>query len=257
VNDMNYSVQPNYPATTHALWGRLFERQQALIADRACIQFTQGLAALALNPDRIPRLDALSERLTELSGWTVHAVDGLLPAEDFFERLAHRRFPVTWWLRSPEQADYIVEPDLFHDLVGHLPMLADPAVGDFIQAYGQAVHTLAQAGESAAVQALTRLYWFTIEFGLVGPAHAPKIYGAGLLSSFQESQWCLDAPQVIRRSADLNVMMRQAYAIDVPQPLYFAIPSLAWLWQATPTVLISEARRACALKTEPVHTLND
>lgn len=248
-------IQPDYPAPAHALWGQLFERQQRLIRARACSEFKQGLAQLGLTNQGIPRFEALSERLDRLSGWSVHAVDGLLPAEDFFDRLAHRRFPVTWWLRAPEQADYIVEPDLFHDLVGHLPLLADPAVANFIQAYGKAVQTLAQRGETAAVLALTRLYWFTVEFGLVGPSHDPRIYGAGLLSSFQESQWCLDAPNLDRRPAQLRAMMRQDYAIDRPQPLYFVVPDLHWLWQWTPDQLVQEAREAALDSTVPVPEL--
>lgn len=253
---MNSLVQPDYSPAAHALWGRLFGRQQRLIEDRACPAFTAGLHALALTSDRIPRFEALSDRLTDLSDWTVHAVNGLLPPDDFFARLASRRFPVTWWMREEEQADYIVEPDLFHDLVGHLPMLADPAVGNFMQAYGQAVLTLFQSGETAAMEALTRLYWFTVEFGLVGPLNSPRIYGAGLLSSFQESQWCLDEPRVDRRIADLEAMMRQAYVIDVPQPRYFVIPELEVLWHWTPAELIAKARNVATLPLEPVPCVN-
>jgi phenylalanine-4-hydroxylase len=252
---MAASVQPTYPPETHALWGRLLLRQQALIRDLACPAFQVGLDALALTPEAIPRFEALSARLQPLSGWTVHAVDGLLPADDFFARLADRRFPVTWWLRRPDQADYIVEPDLFHDLVGHLPLLAHPAVGQFIQAYGAAVTEVAQAGEAAAVLALTRLYWFTIEFGLVGPVDRARIYGAGLLSSFTESQWCLHAPEVARVPADLATMLRQDYVIDTPQPLYFVLPDLDALWAWSPQDLVKAARHAATLPALPIPPL--
>lgn len=235
-------IQPEYSPATHALWGSLFARQCKLIEGLACPEFNRGLVALELSTATIPRFDQLSRRLTDLSGWTVHAVDGLLPAEDFFARLAARRFPVTWWLRTPEQSDYIVEPDLFHDLMGHLPMLADPSVGDFMQAYGHAVQMLVENGEKVAAEALTRLYWFTVEFGLVGPSAGPKIYGAGLLSSFQESHWCLDEPRVDRAPANLHTMMRQTYAIDCLQPRYFTIPSLSWLWQWSASALMEAAR---------------
>jgi len=245
-------TQPAYPASQHALWGQLLTRQRQRIADLACPQFQRGFAALGLTPNAIPRFVALSTQLDHLSGWTVHAVDGLLPEADFFGRLARREFPITWWLRDADQADYIVEPDLFHDLVGHLPMLTDPAVGDFIQAYGQAVTALVDRGETAAVTALTRLYWFTIEFGLVGTPGRPELYGAGLLSSFHESHWAIHAPAVDRCPADLIAMMRQAYAIDRPQPRYFVLPELDQLWRWTPPVLTTAARQAAQEPDVPV-----
>lgn len=246
----------DYPLETHALWHRLFERQCRLIRDQAHPAFVTGLHALNLSAARIPRFEPLSERLQQLSGWTIHAVDGLLPGEDFFQRLAQRRFPVTWWLRAPDQADYIVEPDLFHDLIGHLPMLADPAVGDFIQAYGEAVSALHAAGEAKAVTALTRLYWFTVEFGLVAEVPAAlRLYGAGLLSSYQESGWALEAPRVARDPADLLTMMRQDYVIDRPQARYFVVPGLAWLWRWSAADLQAAAREAATLPDLPVAEL--
>lgn len=234
----------SYTPEEHGRWNRLFLRQQKLIREQplACAEFLPGLEALGLPEGEIPRFSVLSKKLEKLSGWSVVAVEGLLPSAVFFEHLAHRRFPVTWWLRDAQQEDYIVEPDLFHDLFGHLPLLVSPAVADFVQRYGQAV--LGLAGNERAQEALAHLYWFTVEFGLTGSPASPRAYGAGILSSFHELKASVLDPAVQRRPADLGAMMTQGYAIDKPQPLYFVIPQLEWLWAWSAPQLQAEALRA-------------
>ncbi len=212
----------SYHADEHRLWGELLAHQSARVKGLACPEFVSGLATLELTSEAIPRFEDLSLRLRAASGWTVVGVEGLLPAEVFFGHLAARRFPVTWWLRRPEQRDYIAEPDLFHDLFGHLPMMCDRRLGDFVQAYAAAA--IREPADSPVLVALTRLYWYTVEFGLWGTLESPRLSGAGLLSSASESAAALGA-NVVRRPAEWQAMMRQPYLIDRHQPLYFVLPS--------------------------------
>ncbi len=156
----------DYPADDHATWGTLYERQRALLVGRACDEFLQAQDAMGMSPDRIPRFDELNEVLRATTGWTLVGVEGLLPELEFFDHLANRRFPVTWWIRRPDQIDYIAEPDLFHDLFGHVPLLMNPVFADYMEAYGKG-GVKAHGIGTDALQHLTRLYWYTVEFGLI------------------------------------------------------------------------------------------
>jgi phenylalanine-4-hydroxylase len=212
-----------YTAVEHATWRALCDRQQEILRERACDAFLKGLEALDLRGDGIPDLDVLNETLHGLTGWTVVPVEGLVPDVVFFELLAQRRFPAGTFIRRPDQMDYLEEPDIFHDVFGHVPMLTDPAFADFIQAYGQAGVRAAALGR---VHELARVYWYTVEFGLVASPEGPRIYGAGIASSPGESVYSLESPTPRRERFDLERVARTRYRTDDLQPLYFVIDSL-------------------------------
>jgi phenylalanine-4-hydroxylase len=220
----------SYSATDHSVWQQLFERQSALLPGRACEEFLQGLAELALGPKQIPKFSDANTILRAKTGWELVAVEGLLPDLRFFELLAARQFPVTWWIRKPEQIDYISEPDLFHDFFGHVPLLANPVFGDYLQAYGAGG---VKAAGLDALSFLARLYWYTVEFGLINTAQGLRIYGAGILSSKGESLYSLDSSAPNRVGFELLRVMRTRYRIDTFQQSYFVIDSFAQLFNAT------------------------
>jgi len=213
----------DYSAEEHAVWHTLYQRQTSLLQGRACDAFVAGMQALPMAPDRIPDFEALSEVLHRHTGWQVVAVPGLVPDEVFFEHLAHRRFPAGQFIRRPEQLDYLQEPDVFHDVFGHVPMLMQPVMADFIQAYGQGG---LRAQALGVLPLLARVYWYTVEFGLVRQADGLRIYGAGIASSRTESVYALDSPVPHRIDFDLARVMRTAYRIDDVQACYFVLDRL-------------------------------
>ncbi|UKE73496.1 phenylalanine 4-monooxygenase [Xanthomonas graminis] len=221
-----------YSADDHATWGTLYQRQRELLVGRACDEFLQAQDAMGMSPQAIPRFDQLNEVLGATTGWTLVGVEGLLPELDFFDHLANRRFPVTWWIRRPEQIDYIAEPDLFHDLFGHVPLLMNPLFADYMQAYGRGGVKAHGIGPDA-LQNLTRLYWYTVEFGLIASADGLRIFGAGIVSSKGESLYALESPAPNRIGFDLARIMRTRYRIDSYQKTYFVIDSFEQLMQAT------------------------
>ncbi|CTP90835.1 phenylalanine 4-monooxygenase [Xanthomonas graminis] len=221
-----------YSADDHATWGTLYQRQRELLVGRACDEFLQAQDAMGMSPQAIPRFDQLNEVLGATTGWTLVGVEGLLPELDFFDHLANRRFPVTWWIRRPEQIDYIAEPDLFHDLFGHVPLLMNPLFADYMQAYGRGGLKAHGIGPDA-LQNLTRLYWYTVEFGLIASADGLRIFGAGIVSSKGESLYALESPAPNRIGFDLARIMRTRYRIDSYQKTYFVIDSFEQLMQAT------------------------
>jgi phenylalanine-4-hydroxylase len=181
-------------------------------------------------PDRIPRFDAISERLIKATGWQVVSVPGLIPEEAFFALLAARKFPVTDWLRKPEEFDYIVEPDVFHDLFGHVPLLFNPVFADHMQEYGKGG---LKAHGLGACEQLSRLYWYTIEFGLIQQKDGLRAYGAGILSSSGELQHSVRSAEPQRLPLDIERVMRTRYKIDSYQATYFVIDSFEQLFGAT------------------------
>ncbi|CTP89546.1 phenylalanine-4-hydroxylase [Xanthomonas translucens pv. arrhenatheri] len=221
-----------YSADDHATWGTLYQRQRELLVGRACDEFLQAQDAMGMRPQAIPRFDQLNEVLGATTGWTLVGVEGLLPELDFFDHLANRRFPVTWWIRRPEQIDYIAEPDLFHDLFGHVPLLMNPLFADYMQAYGRGGVKAHGIGPDA-LQNLTRLYWYTVEFGLIASADGLRIFGAGIVSSKGESLYALESAAPNRIGFDLARLMRTRYRIDSYQKTYFVIDSFEQLMQAT------------------------
>ncbi|TXH60128.1 MAG: phenylalanine 4-monooxygenase [Burkholderiaceae bacterium] len=218
-----------YTAQDHELYRRLYERQAAQLPGMACEEFIAAVQHLGA-PDRIPRFDSLSERLQRATRWEVVAVPGLIPEEAFFALLAKRRFPVTNWIRTPEEFDYVVEPDVFHDLFGHVPLLFNPVFADYMQAYGEGG---LKASRLQACELLARLYWYTVEFGLIDTPAGLRAYGAGILSSAGELRHSVQSAQPQRRPFDLERVMRTRYKIDDYQATYFVIDSFDQLFDAT------------------------
>jgi phenylalanine-4-hydroxylase len=212
-----------YTAEDHGVWKTLFERQSRLLLGRACDSFVHGMQDLPMRADEIPDFRRLSDTLLQRSGWQVVAVPGLVPDEVFFEHLANRRFPAGQFIRKPHQLDYLEEPDVFHDVFGHVPLLMNPAIGDYIQAYG--VGGL-RAQKLGVLDKLARVYWYTIEFGLVQQKDGLRIYGAGIASSATESVFALDDASPNRLGFDLGRVMRTRYRIDDFQETYFVIEAL-------------------------------
>lgn len=219
-----------YAPADHATWATLFERQSELLPGRACKAFVAGMQALGMVAEGIPDFEALSDAIEPQSGWRIVAVDGLVPDAMFFAMLASRRFPVTWWIRKPEQIDYIQEPDAFHDLFGHVPMLVNRTFGDYMAAYGRGGLKALNLG---ALHHLARLYWYTVEFGLIREDDALRIYGSGIVSSHGEVLYSLDSPNPNRLGFDLTRIMRTRYRIDSFQKTYFVIDSFDQLFDAT------------------------
>ena len=222
----------DYRDEDHATWATLYERQRDVLKGRACDEFIAAQDAMGMTPDRIPKFAELNEVLSKATGWTLIGVEGLLPELDFFDHLANRRFPVTWWIRRPDQIDYIEEPDLFHDLFGHVPLLMIPVFADYMEAYGRG-GVKAHAIGADALQNLTRLYWYTVEFGLIRQKDGLRIYGSGIVSSKGESIHCLESDAPNRIGFDLERIMRTRYRIDTYQKTYFVIDSFEQLMDAT------------------------
>ncbi len=222
----------SYTADEHRVWATLFERQRELLVGRACREFLENQQRFEMSADAIPRFDQLNRVLKPATGWELVGVEGLLPELTFFDHLANRRFPVTWWIRKPEQLDYIAEPDLFHDLFGHVPLLLNPVFADYMQAYGAGGVKAHGVGPEALVN-LTRLYWYTVEFGLIAAPEGLRIYGSGIVSSKGESIYCLDDRAPNRIGFDLERVMRTRYRIDTYQKTYFVIESFDELFDAT------------------------
>ncbi len=229
----DWTIPQNWEAFTreeHAVWDTLFERQAKLLPGRASKAFLRGLDALRLSESGIPNFDDLSERLMKLTGWQVVAVPGLVPDDVFFEHMANRRFVSGNFIRRADQLDYLQEPDVFHDVFGHVPMLADPVFADYLAAYGRGG---LRALELGALPQLARLYWYTVEFGLVQEDDGQRIFGAGIVSSSAESVFALDDPSPHRIGFDLERVMRTEYRIDDFQQNYFVVPSFEELRRVT------------------------
>ena len=222
----------DYSRADHQTWATLFERQREVLVGRACREFVDNQQRFGMTPHAIPRFDELNEVLAKATGWQLVGVEGLLPELTFFDHLANRRFPVTWWIRKPEQIDYIAEPDLFHDLFGHVPLLLNPVFADYMQAYGRGGVKAHGVGAEALVN-LTRLYWYTVEFGLIREDGNLRIYGSGIVSSKGESIHCLESAAPNRIGFDMRRIMRTRYRIDTYQKTYFVIDSFEQLMDAT------------------------
>jgi phenylalanine-4-hydroxylase len=236
----------HYTGTEHRTWTTLYERQAALLPNRACPDFLSGLAALDFYSGGIPDFRRLSEKLQKLTGWQVVAVPGLVPEEIFFDHLANRRFPAGNFIRRPDQLDYLEEPDVFHDVFGHVPMLTNPIFADYMQAYGQGGRRAQQFGHLGN---LARLYWYTVEFGLLNTQEGLRIYGAGIVSSRTETIFALEDPSPNRLGFDLQRVLRTPYRIDDFQQNYFVIDSLQSLLDET--VQTDFAPLYAALKSLP------
>jgi len=219
-----------YTAEEHATWDTLYARQAKLLPGRASKAYLKGLDALKLSNGGIPNFEELSERLMQLTGWQVVAVPGLVPDDVFFDHMANRRFVAGNFIRRPDQLDYIQEPDVFHDVFGHVPMLADPVFADYLEAYGRGGN---RALELGALKQLGRLYWYTVEFGLIEEEGDLRIYGSGIVSSSAESVFALESASPNRIGFDMKRVMQTDYRIDDFQQNYFVIPSFEELLRVT------------------------
>jgi phenylalanine-4-hydroxylase len=227
----DFTIRQDWSAYTeaeHALWRKLYQRQIALMPKYAARVVRDSLDDLDFSV-AIPNLDKVSQKLRAATGWRLVAVPGFIPDAAFFAHLAQRQFPVTIWLRKPEEIDYLVEPDIFHDFFGHVPLLFDPVFADFLQLYG---HKGAEADRLGTTQYLARLYWYTVEFGLIREADGLKAFGAGILSSFAETVFSIDDASPNRIGFDLERVMRTAYRIDDFQESYFVLESFEELFKA-------------------------
>jgi len=228
----DYTVEQDWGAYTqaeHALFRRLYERQAKLVPRYACPEWIEAIARLDAGRG-IPKFDQINRSLAKATGWRIVAVPGLIPDGPFFTHLANKRFPVTVWLRKPAEFDYIVEPDVFHDFFGHVPLLYDRVYADHLAEYGKGG---LKAMRLDAIGMLARLYWYTIEFGLMKTPAGVRAYGAGLISSGGELAWCVDDPKPRRRPFELERMLRTDYRIDRYQDCYFVIDSFEQLMRET------------------------
>lgn len=219
-----------YTPAEHAIWSTLYSRQIDILAGRAVPEFYSGLSKLNLNDGGIPNLERLNKALKALTGWTVVCVPHLIPDDVFFDHLANRRFPAGRFIRSADQMDYIQEPDVFHDVFGHVPLLAQPVFADYMQAYGKGGQ---RAKSEGMLKELARLYWYTVEFGLLRNENGLQIYGAGIVSSRTESVFSLVSPSPNRIGFDMARIMKTDYRIDDFQQTYFVIDDLYDLLEAT------------------------
>lgn len=220
----------NYTSEDHNMWKTLFDRQKEIVKGRACKEYLDGIAALGMDETQIPNFEEASKMLKQRTGWEVVAVEGLIPDLPFFQLLAERKFPAGFFIRTPEQLDYIEEPDVFHDFFGHVPLLANPVFADYMEAYGKGG---LRAHRHKTITNLARLYWYTVEFGLINTEDGLRVYGAGILSSAGETVFCLEDDSPNRIGFDLKRIMQTNYRVDDYQQTYFAIDSFEQLFQET------------------------
>jgi phenylalanine-4-hydroxylase len=231
-SDFTVAQGYDYSDEEQQVWRLLCERQTKLTKRLAHHSYLEGVESLGLT-DGIPDFGEVSRKLKRMTGWEIVAVPGLIPAGPFFEHLANRRFCVTNWLRTRSELDYIVEPDMFHDFFGHVPILAQPAFADFMRLYGEQA---AKAFDIGGGTMMERLYWYTAEYGLMQEAGAPlKAFGAGLMSSFTELQFAVESPDAHHVPFDIETVMRTGYEIDKFQRAYFVLPSFGKLRSALQT----------------------
>jgi phenylalanine-4-hydroxylase len=238
----------NYSAQDHGVWKTLFERQTKLLPGHACDEFVAGMQQLPIGPEQIPDFRRLSEVLMRHTGWQVVAVPGLVPDDVFFDHLAHRRFPAGQFIRKPHELDYLEEPDVFHDVFGHVPMLMNPVIADFIQAYGQGGLRALKLGK---LPYLARVYWYTVEFGLVRQADGIRIYGSGIASSRSETIFSIEDDSPNRIAFDLERVMRTLYRIDDFQETYFVLDHLDQLLELANIDFLAAYERASAAPEHP------
>lgn len=233
----------NYGHDENAVWAFLYERQMRVMKDRACEAFLHGLDVLQLSQTTVPQLPEVNKRLKRATGWEVAAVPALIPFGTFFALLANRQFPAATFIRRREHIDYLQEPDIFHEIFGHGPLLTDPVFANFVHEYGK-------LGLSASKQErvyLARIFWLTVEFGLIRErGNGLRIYGAGILSSKGETEYSLDSPVPLRRDFNVEQMLRTPYRIDIMQPLYFVIEQFEQIYDVMNSSILEKIHQAIA-----------
>jgi phenylalanine-4-hydroxylase len=231
--DYTFDLDPKqYTEQDHAMWKKLCDRQKPLLKNRACREYLESIEKLGIvtGSDRIPDWRRISDILEKTSNFKLVTVPGYIPPVQFLGHLAKRQFPVTWWIREPAKMDYLMEPDIFHDLFGHVPMLALPVYADYMEQWGLGA---LKANKLDADKMIERLYWFTVEFGLINTEDGLRIYGSGIVSSSKESVYCLESPVPNRLKFDLERIMISDYRIDDVQKTYFVIDSFEQLFEET------------------------
>lgn len=221
-------------------WNSLYLRQEEIIKNRACDEFIKGLEILNFSIDKVPQHTDINKILKSTTGWKVEPVPALIPAEDFFTLLANKTFPAASFIRIPEELDYIQEPDIFHEFYGHCPLLTNQVYGDFMYEFGK----LALSADKKDRRKLFRIFWFTIEFGLIESTQGIRSYGGGILSSINETQFSVDSDEPKRVSFDPINCLRTPYRIDIIQPIYFVIKSFEELFKIMDLDLLSMLKEA-------------
>ncbi len=229
-----------YSEEENKVWHALVTRQMPIVTPRACKQYLDGIKTLKLTKDHIPQCPEVSKILRELTGWQLEPVPALIPYDHFFNLLANKKFPAATFIRRRDEIDYLQEPDIFHELFGHCPLLTNQAYADFTHIYGK----LGQHASEEDRVMLARLYWFTIEFGLINTSEGLRIYGGGILSSKEETIYCLESPAPIRKPFDVIDVLRTPYRIDIKQPIYFVIDSFDTLFHLADMDLLAVIREA-------------
>ena len=236
------------------VWHKLIARQDKIIQNRACQNFVDGLKQLDFSTERVPQLKEVSAVLTKATGWSVEAVNALIPSDHFFNLLANKRFPAACFVRRLDEIDYLQEPDMFHEYYGHCPLILDPNYTKFMQMYGE----IALKANDEQRELLARLYWFTIEFGLINTPEGLRIYGGGILSSKEETIYCLESDIPVRKHFDLIEVLRTPYRIDILQPVYFIIDNFQQLFDIIHEDLFAAIDEAMRLgEFTPLYKLKD
>lgn len=248
VPDANGLIQ--YTADEDAIWHELYQRQITIIENRACDEYIEGLKKLNLPTDRVPQCKEVSAVLTAATGWAVKPVAALIPFDEFFYLLANRQFPAASFVRSREELDYLKEPDIFHEVFGHCPMLTDPVYADFVHTYGK----IGLKANNADRILIARLFWFTIEFGLINTTAGLRIYGAGILSSKEETLYALESQIPERKPFDALEALRTPYRYDTKQSVYFVMNDYNSLYNLTNTDIIALINRSRELGEYPMPT---
>lgn len=233
INRPTQQVYSNYTEHDFLVWETLFNRQFKLLQDTASAEYLKALTTVDFTPKKIPDFKEVNVALESITGWNLHVVPCISPQKEFFELLSLKKFTATCWLRTMEQLDYLEEPDMFHDVFGHVPLLSNQAYTDFFT--GISKLALEHIDNPLAVELLGKVYWFTIEFGLIREAGQLRIYGAGIMSSFGEVRHCL-SDKVTRLDFDVDTIFSTDYRNDQMQNLYFVIESYEQLYNSLPEI---------------------
>lgn len=237
----------DYSSSEHKVWKTLYERQMKTLPGRACDDYLEGLKILSLSQDGIPQLPDINAALLRLTGWQVKPVEALISARAFFELLAERCFPAATFIRTMDELDYVKEPDIFHEIFGHCPMLCEPVFADFVHDYAKTVLSFPEKDWPL----LQRLFWFTVEFGLIRTSNGLRAYGGGILSSISETPYSIESDEPIRIMFDPLVAFRTPYRIDMRQPIYFVIEDYKQLYDFVKQDVSAIMERARALGEFP------